>query len=145
MNILLDTSMLLYFAEGSLPKGAEKLIKKDENTVYFSIISLWEIMIKTLASKLEFNYPLEAYENDLRIRGYKILELKLGHICALSLLNTMHRDPFDRLLVAQAIDEKLIFFTSDQKIMDFSNKHGLQLGFESAFYCRTTENMSTEE
>ncbi|MCL2137815.1 MAG: type II toxin-antitoxin system VapC family toxin [Coriobacteriia bacterium] len=138
MRILLDTSVLLHTAEGNLPKTAENLLTEDGNTAYFSIVNLWEIMIKIMASKLDMSYPLESFTNDLLIRGYKLLDVKPAHIYSLPSLSDMHKDPFDRLLVAQAITEKLLFLTSDSKIAGFKDDHGVRLGFDCSYYRQTS-------
>ncbi len=111
---LLDTHTFLWFMEDSkfLSKNANSKIINGE--IYLSIISLWEIAIKINIGKLELNFSLEKYENSWKKIGGKLLNISTNHIFNYENLELHHRDPFDRMLIAQAKVENLIVITKDR-------------------------------
>lgn len=120
MKLLLDTHVLLWSvnADGLSPQACE-LIGNSDNLVLVSMISLWEIRIKESLKKLFV--PAHFY-SDLTEKGYEILNLSLKHIEALGSLPIHHRDPFDRMLVAQAKAEDLTLVTHDGEIAKYDVK-----------------------
>ena len=115
MNILLDTHTFLWYLNGdeNLSDKAIKSIDKKNSVVYVSIASIWEISIKIGLKKLKIDVSLEELENQISLNNFIILPLKFEHIIELSKLDNHHRDPFDRILIAQSITEKTTVITKD--------------------------------
>ena len=120
---LLDTHTLLWFLRASpqLSKKALELITT-ENSVYVSIASLWEIAIKKSIGKLEFEHSIEkiaelCYEKDI-----SLLQVEPKYFDKIIELTNIHNDPFDRLIIAQAIIENLVIITKDKIIPKYSVK-----------------------
>lgn len=111
MNLLLDTHVVIRYITGdeSLPERWREVIAKDENQKSVSIVSLWEIAIKTNIGKLTLDYPLDK----LVPADFRILPVEMTHVLAYQQLPLHHRDPFDRMLIAQAQVEQLTVMTQD--------------------------------
>ena len=120
MNILLDTHILLWHLADNpkLSFEASNLIENEANQKFFSIVSLWEIEIKRNIGKLEITQPIET----LLPKEIVILPLKINHIAHLKNLAFHHKDPFDRILISQAIVEGFNVMTDDElfKLYDVS-------------------------
>lgn len=114
MRLLLDTHALLWSMSDDERLGTEArdLIVDPANDVLVSIVSLWEIVIKTKLGKLEA--PLTEVHAALDVQGFTRLEIALPHLETLAGLPLHHRDPFDHLLIAQAIREGAAFVTNDR-------------------------------
>jgi len=112
MRILLDTHILLWHLTDNpkLSLQNSQLIEDAEHQKFFSLASLWEMAIKSSLGKLHIQHALDRIVPAEII----ILDIKLEHIKHVQTLPFYHRDPFDRLLVAQAISEELIVMTDDQ-------------------------------
>lgn len=112
MRILLDTHLILWWLgnSASLPAEARAQISDPENTVFLSAVSLWEIWLKESLGKLRLPADFEA---KLEKESFENLPLTGAHARHVALLPWHHRDPFDRLLVAQAQAENLVFLTAD--------------------------------
>ena len=116
MKYLIDTQALLWYAKGDARLGTTaKLIIESSNTRLLSIATVWEIGIKVSLGKLTLDaLPLDAFiEKQLRINFYKILPIELNHIFQLTNLPHHHKDPFDRILIAQAISENIPIVSID--------------------------------
>lgn len=115
MKLLLDTHLLLWAAEDarSLSSKARRLIKDPANELIFSAASLLEIAIKSSQGKPDFEVDSRLLRRNLLDNGYFELQISSAHAVALSMLPMIHRDPFDRILVAQAIVEGITFLTVD--------------------------------
>ena len=115
MRLLLDTHLLLWWLEGSpsLPAQARETIRDPENTVFVSAVSLWEIWLKQSLGKLRL--PVDFTER-LAAESFESLPLLASHTRQVGLLPWHHRDPFDRMLVAQAQAEKLLLLTADEAL-----------------------------
>jgi PIN domain nuclease of toxin-antitoxin system len=103
--LLLDTHVLLWFVFGDnrLSSRALECIEARSTTVHLSTISLWEIVIKTQIGKLGLGMPVERFFRELLTgRDLELVDLELSHLIVYEKLPLLHRDPFDRLLVAQA-------------------------------------------
>lgn len=124
MQVLLDTHILLWSVSATkqLPDHICKIISHNENMVFVSIASLWELRIKETIKKI--NLPANFY-TALAPAGYEILPINIKHIQKYGALPMHHRDPFDRMLVAQAIVEQLTFITNDHHC----TKYGAQTIF----------------
>lgn len=120
MQILLDTHFLIWHAFDELEKNSPKsnnIVYDLENELYFSSVSLWEIAIKSSLNKPNFNIDVKELEDGLIESGFKQLYISNQHIFELSNLAHVHKDPFDRLLIAQAKVENFHFLTVDEKII----------------------------
>ena len=113
MRFLLDTNSFLWWRDESprLSEKAREQIGNPDNEIVVSIVSLWEISIKRGIGKLRF---LEDFEQVMAEEQFNLLSVAYMHLHALELLPLTHRDPFDRLLVAQSIAEKLPVVTNDR-------------------------------
>lgn len=118
MNILLDTHILLWAAgsPGRLSKEAQALIEDRESALYFSAASLWEIAIKRGLGRTDFEADPRLLRRGLMDNGYVELPVNGAHAAALDQLPPIHRDPFDRILVAQSIVEGFVLATADAMI-----------------------------
>jgi len=117
MNLLLDTHALIWVSSNSqqLSSSALAAIQNQENVVYFSIVSLWELVIKQQIGKFpDSQFALDQRAVDRFIdAGYQLLPFQPNHLWQLQTLEMHHRDPFDRALIAQAAAENLTLVTRD--------------------------------
>ena len=115
MKLLIDTHILLWFQAGdaALPKAAEQAIRSEANEAFVSIVTFWEIGLKYSIGKLPLRIPLDAFFATITEAPFQILPLKSPHIVAASALPLHHRDPFDRMLIAQARYEGMHIITVD--------------------------------
>ena len=115
MKLLLDTHVLLWLASEPhrLSSEAVALIGSPENDVRFSVASLWEIAIKNAAGRSDFAVNLRRLRRNLVDNDYRELTIESEHVLALSDLPAIHKDPFDRILLAQAAAEGMTLLTSD--------------------------------
>lgn len=122
MQLLLDTHTLIWHRGGSdrLSALASRTIANPTNRIYISIVTLWEMSIKRSTGKLETsNSPIE-YLETYQKQGAKLLPVAPEHVMAVELLPFHHRDPFDRMLIAQAKLEKLTLVTVDEKFAPYN-------------------------
>jgi PIN domain nuclease of toxin-antitoxin system len=116
MNILLDTHAFLWFVEDSprLSEPARVMIESSDSQPFISMASLWEIAIKISLGKLQLKQPYEIFiPEQLTGNGIGVLNLSLEHTAAVATLPFHHRDPFDRLIVVQAIVEGMPLVSAD--------------------------------
>ncbi|MDR2947234.1 MAG: type II toxin-antitoxin system VapC family toxin [Candidatus Adiutrix sp.] len=115
MKILLDTQMVIWatFWPELLPGQARQLIADEDNDMYFSPASLWEVAIKSAQNRPDFQVDAKILRGQLLERGYREMAITGLHTTAVSDLPLVHKDPFDRLLLAQAKTENLSLVTSD--------------------------------
>ena len=120
MRVLLDTHLLLWWlaASPSLPEQARALIGASENTVFVSAVSLWEIWLKESLGKLRL--PAD-FEERLAEGAFESLPLTGKQARLVASLPWHHRDPFDRMLVAQAQAEDLILATADEVVAAYGD------------------------
>lgn len=116
MKFLLDTHSLIWFLEDSLKLSirAKNEIKNPKNECFVSIVSLWEIALKIGIGKLELDIPFSEFEMEIYKNNFEILPIEFEHLQQLNQLEFYHKDPFDRLLIAQAQSEKMIFISKDE-------------------------------
>ena len=116
MKLLLDTHAFLWFIQGSgtLSPRALEAIEDDKNELWFSAASYWEICIKTSIGRLELakGWP-RIFDREMRRNGIQWLDLRREHLLGIVDLPFHHRDPFDRLLIAQAVRERLVMVSAD--------------------------------
>ncbi len=116
MRVLLDTHSFLWFIGGSanLSRVARALIENDAYQPLLSMASLWEMAIKVSIGKLCLGQPLATLvPEQMRLNGVQFLPIEVTHVVAVADLPFHHRDPFDRLLVAQAMVEQLSIVSGD--------------------------------
>jgi PIN domain nuclease of toxin-antitoxin system len=120
MKYLLDTHSLIWFLEDNdkLSILAKTEIKNIQNRCFVSIASLWEIALKTGIDKLKLDVPFSRLKNEIQENNFEILPIELKHLEQLLFLNFHHRDPFDRLLIAQAQNEKMIIISKDENFVN---------------------------
>jgi PIN domain nuclease of toxin-antitoxin system len=121
MRILLDTHLLLWAMAASrkLPAAVKTQLLDPANEVYYSAASVWEIAIKSGLRRKDFRIDLEALKGALRESGFLELPVTATHAVAVAQLPEIHKDPFDRLLVAQSIAEPLTLLTNDAVLADY--------------------------
>ena len=115
MKLLLDTHLLLWAATAPqrLSAEAQGLFNDPDNELYFSAMSIWEVAIKRGLDRSDFQIDVRSFRRGLIDNGYIELPMSSLHAVAIDILPAVHRDPFDRMLVAQASVEGLPLFTSD--------------------------------
>ena len=122
MRILLDTNIFLWciLDDAKLSKKAKALIE-DADERYVSSASIWEIAIKKSLGKLDSNNDIGNLTDAIEESGFLELPITAKHAATVYSLEQIHRDPFDRLLIAQAICEPLIFVTADTQLKKYSD------------------------
>ena len=113
MKLLIDTHVLLWIAGGTLPESAEKYILDESNTLLFSSASIWEVVIKRALNRPDFSADPRLLLDGLLENGYEQLFITARHALLLDTLPMIHKDPFDRILLAQSIDEGIPLLTFD--------------------------------
>jgi len=115
VRLLVDTHLLLWAAASSsqLPRGARALMEDPANEVYYSAASIWEIAIKSALRRKDFRVDVPALLAALPRMGFVELPVTGAHAARVVQLANIHRDPFDRLLVAQSVVEPLTLLTND--------------------------------
>ncbi|MEH1978773.1 MAG: type II toxin-antitoxin system VapC family toxin [Nostoc sp.] len=116
MRLLLDTHALVWiiFEPEKLSQRATNLFFDRDYEIFLSIVSIWEIQIKVQLGKLHFDLPLsELIESQQQVNDLQLLSITTEHIYALEKLPNHHRDPFDRLLIAQAMTEQMPLLSVD--------------------------------
>lgn len=122
MKLLLDTHIFLWFVAGDskLPPSTASAIRDEANEVFISVVSLWELIVKHNLGKLPLPRPPEVYFSEQRkIHRIDILALDESGVSASAHLPPLHRDPFDRMLIAQAISGGLMMVTSDSQVLQY--------------------------
>lgn len=115
MKLLLDTHLLLWWLSNSplLPAQARQLIGDPDNTIFVSAVSLWEVWLKSSLGKLRVP---SGFAQKLATEPFEDLPLRAEHTPAVAMLEWHHRDPFDRMLIAQAKSENLLLLTADSAL-----------------------------
>ena len=118
MKLLLDTQLLLWAAgtPDKLSASARKLLTSPRNELLFSAASLWEITIKNSLGRKDFRVEPRLLRRGLLDNGYTELPITSEHVVSVDTLPPLHRDPFDRLLVAQALCEGVTLLTADVQL-----------------------------
>ncbi|MDO4921437.1 MAG: type II toxin-antitoxin system VapC family toxin [Phascolarctobacterium sp.] len=126
MKLLLDTHILLWAItnDQELTETTKELILCADNDIYFSIISVWEVQLKHLAHPKALPIDGEQFASYCKDSGFKCLPLNCKPIFLLKKLrrkqeSAPHKDPFDRLLICQALDENMLFITHDHLLNDY--------------------------
>lgn len=121
MNLLLDTQLLLWAASAPerLSAKARVLLLAADNQLMFSSASLWEISIKRSLGRADFNVDPRRLWRMLLVNGYRELPITCEHTIAVNDLRPLHKDPFDRILVAQARVEGMPLLTVDKTVAKY--------------------------
>jgi PIN domain nuclease of toxin-antitoxin system len=124
MDLLIDTHAFLWFITGDkqLPEKTVKLIGDSDNKCFVSIASIWEIVIKLSLNKLEIKGGFKTIEDFLENNDVEILSIDLSHTKKLLKLEHSHNDPFDRMIISQAIAEKMVVITKDRFFKEYNVK-----------------------
>lgn len=116
MKLLLDTNAFLFWGDDSpsLTSRARRAIETRENTCFVSLVTAWELAIKASIGKIRLAKPVRQFFIELvSANGFDVLPIELAHVSAVEKLPFHHKDPFDRLLAAQAIEENLTVVSAD--------------------------------
>jgi PIN domain nuclease of toxin-antitoxin system len=121
MKLLVDTHLLLWAAEDAkkLPRAARAQMAKNE--LLFSVASLWEIAIKRGLGRRDFRVDVAELRRGLLENDYMELSITGAHAAAVDALPPIHKDPFDRMLIAQAVVEKVSLLTADRTLARYGD------------------------
>jgi PIN domain nuclease of toxin-antitoxin system len=122
MNLLLDTQAFLWWstARGKLSAAAHSACQDRTNTLIVSVVCAWEMQIKLQTGKLTLTVPLEQLiQVEQQVNNMQVLPVLLPHVIALGSLPLHHKDPFDRLIIAQATAENLSVVSSDGALRQY--------------------------
>ena len=121
MKVLLDTHLLLWAAAApqKLSKAALEIIEDPKVELFFSAASIWEIAIKRSLSRADFRIDPRLFWRALIENGYVETPITSAHAVAIDLLPPLHKDPFDRMLIAQAIAEPIALITGDRIVAQY--------------------------
>ena len=125
MKLLLDTHIFIWWADEpeKLSPVALSALEDETNDLILSVVSVWEIQVKIQLGKLKVNQPLkELIASQRETNGLQILPVELSHVLTLDALPFHHKDPFDRLLIAQSIAEDVTLITADDKFSAYPAK-----------------------
>ncbi|MBU2767230.1 type II toxin-antitoxin system VapC family toxin [Acidithiobacillus ferrivorans] len=115
MKLLLDTHLLIWAADSMerVPVGARALMADQDNELFFSVASIWEVAIKSGLNRSDFQVDARMLRRGLIDNGYGEMPILSKHVVAIDTLPFIHKDPFDRLLIAQAMVEGIALLTDD--------------------------------
>jgi PIN domain nuclease of toxin-antitoxin system len=125
MRVLIDTHVFLWWVEGNraLPAKARQAIADQENECLISLASVWELAIKANLGKLKLAMPVQRYVVEhLAANAFSLCDIRITHIGLVESLPRHHGDPFDRLLIAQALVEELPIITADSVFRKYGVK-----------------------
>lgn len=119
--LLLDTHLLLWAAAGDqrLPEWVNRRLNDPDTHPLFSAASIWEIVIKSSLGRKDFKVDASVLRRGLLDNGYEELPITSTHTLEVARLPDLHRDPFDRILVAQAIEEGIELLTADDRLAKY--------------------------
>ena len=119
MKILIDTHILLWAAADELPPEAARYVEDTANTLLFSPASIWEVVIKRGLGRKDFSVDPASLYSGLLSAGYQELPITGRHTLLISNLLPLHKDPFDRILLAQAASEGVPLLTADSILSQY--------------------------
>ena len=120
MKLLIDTHLLLWAAADTLPADARSYFTDEENELFFSAASIWEVIIKKGLNRPDFQVDPIALYWGLLDNGYTEIDITSRHALLVASLPAIHKDPFDRILIAQAKAENAVLLTSDKILSHYS-------------------------
>jgi PIN domain nuclease of toxin-antitoxin system len=124
-RLLLDTHAFLWWVDDApeISASARRVIADMNNECYLSVASCWEMAIKSSLGKLILAKPVERFVSEqITANGFSLLNIELRHAAKVEKLPFHHRDPFDRLLIAQAVTEKLTIVSADSGLSEYGVK-----------------------
>ena len=118
MKYLLDTNILVWWLLGDkrLKQDVIDIISNPACVKFVSVASIWEIVIKNQTKKLNL---VVTYKEIFKSFGFEILNIGIDHVLKVGMLPNIHKDPFDRMLVAQALVEDCVLLTTDKKVQKY--------------------------
>jgi len=119
MKLLLDTHILIWSAADILPISAVEYVRNTDNTLLFSPINIWEVAIKHGLKRYDFYTDPQNFYNGLLANGYFELSVTSQHALAIGSLPALHKDPFDRILLAQSVSEGIPLLTFDRTLAQY--------------------------
>ena len=124
MNYLLDTHTLIWFLNGDpdLSSKSRKAIEAETSSIFVSIASVWEIAIKVSLDRLDLKISFERLREEIESNGFKLLPITFDDIMILSELPMIHRDPFDRIIISQALSNNFILISRDKAFKTYQVK-----------------------
>jgi PIN domain nuclease of toxin-antitoxin system len=124
MNYLLDTHTLIWFLSGdeNLSDKSKEVIENLENSNFISIASIWELAIKISLDKFKFEKGFKKFLELIDENGFEVIPISFEHAIRLARLEFIHRDPFDRLIVVQAMTDNLTVITKDENMTKYEIK-----------------------
>src|ERR1017187_5831755 len=124
MDYLLDTHTFLWFinADNKLSSKARNIIENTENAKFISIASFWEIAIKIKIGSLQIKMPFEELKKHVTDNGFNILPITFENTASICNLPNHHKDPFNRIIIVQAIDEKMNIISKDNNFRNYNVK-----------------------
>lgn len=133
MRLLLDTHVLLWAVGMSrrLPAATRQMLESPDNEIYYSAASLWEIAIKSSLRRADFQIDPERLLVALPAMDFAELPVTARHAATVVRLPPLHRDPFDRLLVAQSQTELMILLTNDELLIQYDGNGVRLIGQEA--------------
>lgn len=122
MKLLLDTHAFIWWDSdpAQLSAAALATLRDPVNEVWLSVVSVWEMVIKAQLGKLTLRLPLVGIVNQQQVNGLRVLPLTLAHVLAVEGLPPIHKDPFDRALIAQANVEGAELVSGDHMVRQYS-------------------------
>ena len=126
MRLLLDTHILLWWLMGDrrLPKGIAKALASTENDVAVSAVSIWEIVIKRMLGRIEVD--VDALLSSIGADAFVELPVRFNHALKVQSLPRLHDDPFDRILIAQAVSDGRRLVTTDESVLAYAGVAGFE-------------------
>ena len=124
-SYLLDTHTAIWFFDGNsaMSPAADRIIRDRTNRIYVSVVSAWELTIKISIGKLRFPGDAAGFMHAAQHNDIIVIPIETAHLTALKELPFIHRDPFDRLLVATARAEQMTLITADENIARYDVQH----------------------
>jgi PIN domain nuclease of toxin-antitoxin system len=122
MKLMLDSNMIILAAKDELPSACKQLIEHRGNKLYYSVAAIWEMTIKYASGKLKLPVSPQVIERGLIQAGYTAVDITSKHVRQLGSLREIHKDPFDRIMIAQTLVEGLDFLTCDAMLPRYSDQ-----------------------
>ena len=121
MRLLLDTHILLWAASSpqKLTNEGRRLLADPDHELWFSVVSIWEIAVKRALGRKDFNFDPGITRRMVLEFGFRELTLTGEHALQVESLPLLHKDPFDRIMIAQALSEAMTFATSDKLLIGY--------------------------
>jgi PIN domain nuclease of toxin-antitoxin system len=122
-GLLLDTQLLVWvgYAPQRLDRSLAAELVDRRRDISFSVVSIWEVAIKASLGRDDFQVNPPALRLGLLEQGFRELPIQVNHVLSVQHLPRIHRDPFDRLLVAQAAEERLSLLTADRTLLGYGD------------------------